>query len=60
MYTNKEILDGLIRDDEAIVKNIYRKLHPMISSWIKKNNGSSDDTKDILQEAFLILIVDKR
>jgi RNA polymerase sigma factor (sigma-70 family) len=56
MYTNKEILDGLIRDDEAIVKNIYRKLHPMISSWIKKNNGSSDDTKDILQEAFLILI----
>ncbi len=56
MYTNKEILDGLIWDDETIVKNIYRKLHPMVASWIKRNNGSNDDTKDILQEAFMILI----
>jgi RNA polymerase sigma factor (sigma-70 family) len=56
MNTNDDIINGLINNDQAVVKRIYKTQFPIISGWIKKNNGTQDDANDMMQEAFLILI----
>jgi RNA polymerase sigma factor (sigma-70 family) len=55
MLNNKEILDGIIRNDLSIIKFLNNTFKPVVSKWIQKNNGTQDDANDMFQEAFLIL-----
>lgn len=57
MYNNDQINDGLLHNDEMIVKHLYKNDYPAISKWIKRNNGSKEDSDDIFQEALLFIIV---
>jgi RNA polymerase sigma factor (sigma-70 family) len=56
MYSNSEIFDGLIHNDQKIISCFYKSQYPLILSWIKRNSGCADDADDICQEAFLIII----
>ena len=56
MYTNSELIDGLIRNDPKVIKNIYSSQFPIILNWIRKNSGNSDDANDVFQEALLIVL----
>jgi hypothetical protein len=56
MYSNNEIINGLIQNDMTLVKSIYKAQLPIVFGWVKKNNGSLDDAFDVFQEAFLIII----
>ena len=51
----KELLDGLARNDRKAVETIYKDNYNMVQALIINNNGSSDDAKDIFQEAMIIL-----
>ena len=55
MYSNDEIIDGLIHNNQTIITKVYKTLFPVIQSWINKNNGDTDDAKDIYHEAFIII-----
>ena len=55
MYSNNEIIEGLMQNDSRIVNEIYRTQYPIIRAWVRKNNGSIIDTDDIFHEAFLII-----
>jgi RNA polymerase sigma factor (sigma-70 family) len=56
MYSNEEIINGLIHNDRTIINNIYKTQYPIILGWIKKNSGSADDTDDVFHDAFIIVI----
>jgi RNA polymerase sigma factor (sigma-70 family) len=49
------ILKGLATSDKKSVEAIYRDNFNMIQSLVINNNGSSDDAKDIFQEAMIVL-----
>ena len=49
------LLQGLAASDRKAVETIYRENYNMIQSLIINNNGSSDDAKDIFQEAMIVL-----
>lgn len=49
------LLDGLAKNDRNAVEAIYGKHYGMVQSLILNNNGSSDDAKDIFQEAMIVL-----
>ncbi|MBS1622056.1 MAG: sigma-70 family RNA polymerase sigma factor [Bacteroidetes bacterium] len=51
----KTLLKGLARSDKKAVETIYKDNFNMIQSLILNNNGSSDDAKDIFQEAMIVL-----
>ena len=40
-----------LEHDRATLKEIYSKNYPSVEAYIIKNSGSSDDAKDIFQEA---------
>jgi RNA polymerase sigma factor (sigma-70 family) len=53
--TEKTLLQGLARNDRKSVETIYKENYNMVQSLIINNNGSTDDAKDIFQEAMIVL-----
>ncbi len=51
----KALLQGLARSDRKAIETIYRENYNMIQSLIINNSGSTDDAKDIFQEAMIVL-----
>jgi RNA polymerase sigma factor (sigma-70 family) len=51
----KELLEGLARNDRKAVETIYKDNYNMVQSLIINNNGSADEAKDIFQEAMIVL-----
>lgn len=49
------LLEGLANNDRKAIETIYTLQFGTIQSLILNNNGSSDDARDIFQEAMIIL-----
>ncbi len=49
------LLKGLAKNDTQAIETIYRENYAMIQSFILKNSGSSDDARDVFQEAMIVL-----
>jgi RNA polymerase sigma factor (sigma-70 family) len=54
-HNEKALLQGLARNDRKAVETIYRENFNMVQALIINNNGSSDEAKDIFQEAMIVL-----
>jgi len=54
-YTKDEMLNGLLNRDEKAVKKFYVYYFKSICNMVTSNNGTTDDAKDIFQDALLIL-----
>lgn len=51
----KTLLEGLAMNDRKAVEVIYRENFNMVQALILNNNGSSDDARDVFQEAMIVL-----
>ena len=49
------LLKGLAVNDKKAIETIYQQNFNMVQSLIINNNGSTDDAKDIFQEAMIVL-----
>jgi RNA polymerase sigma factor (sigma-70 family) len=53
--TDRKLLEGLSRAESIAVRKVYDLVLPSVITWIGENNGSSDEAKDIFQEAMIAL-----
>lgn len=53
-YSEEEIIDGLRRRDNRILKYIYKHYYAAIFKLILSNSGTEDDAKDIFQESLIV------
>lgn len=51
----KLLLEGLALNNRSVIESIYRDNYPVIQSFILNNNGSSDEARDIFQEAMIVI-----
>jgi RNA polymerase sigma factor (sigma-70 family) len=51
----KTLLSGLAKSDKKAIETIYKENYNMVQALIINNNGSSEDAKDIFQEAMIVL-----
>ena len=51
----RHLLEGLAREDHAVVEQIYRQNYPIIQSLVINNNGTIDDAADVFQESMIVL-----
>ena len=49
------LLKGLARNDKKSVEEIYKHNYNLIQALIVNNSGTTDDAKDIFQEAMVVL-----
>jgi RNA polymerase sigma factor (sigma-70 family) len=48
-----QIIEGLKRNDERILKSLYQTNYYKVEALVLKNNGTKEHAKDIYQEAFI-------
>ncbi len=49
------LIEGLAKNDRVAIETIYKQHYSMVQSMIINNNGTSDDARDIFQEAMIVL-----
>lgn len=54
-HEDHRYLIALRKGDNLLLQELYTKYSPQVISWMKKNNGSMSDAKDIFQEALIAL-----
>jgi DNA-directed RNA polymerase specialized sigma24 family protein len=53
--TQIEILEGIKNNDPDILQGVYQDQYPKVEKYVISNNGTSQEAKDIFQEAFVAL-----
>src|SRR4051812_44344147 len=51
-----QVVDGLKKRNNAAYDLLYSFYYPMIENFVKRNNGTSADAKDIFQETIIVLL----
>lgn len=52
---DQKLLEGILTADNQSVRRIYDQILPSVISWVKENNGTESDARDIFQEAIIAL-----
>ncbi|MBL7825512.1 MAG: hypothetical protein JNJ57_02700 [Saprospiraceae bacterium] len=55
MHTDHRYIEALRRNDESLIREIYRQHQVATLRWIQSRGGSADDARDIFQEALTAL-----
>lgn len=51
----KKLLEGLAQNDFQDAETIYRENFGLVQTFVRQNNGTFDDARDIFQEAMVVL-----
>ncbi len=51
----QDLLKGLAQNDRKAIETIYKQNYNMVQTLIVNNSGSTEDAKDVFQEAVIIL-----
>ncbi|AMM50146.1 RNA polymerase subunit sigma-70 [Rufibacter sp. DG15C] len=54
LASDADIIEGIRREDESALSQLYKMHFPMVLHFVYNNNGSEDDAKDIYQEAVIV------
>lgn len=55
MYKQNQLIESIKRNDDSVLKDLYKKHYHKVEIFIVQNNGTPSQAKDIYQEAFLAL-----
>lgn len=55
VYTTTQIQEGLLGNDPAIFRYLYRSFGGMIIGYVKKNSGTDQDAREMVQTVILEL-----
>ncbi len=54
--TDQEILNGLNKNENWAFEHLYKSCYKQVASYVHRNSGSQDESKDIFQDTMVILI----
>ncbi len=58
---NDEILiEGIKKQNEKVIAEIYSRFFPSVRHFIYRNNGSIDDARDIFNDAMVVILMKAR
>ena len=56
-FTDKEIINGIRKRDNKIVKHFIKEFFPIVRFIVKNNYGTQEDAKDIFQDVFATILI---
>jgi RNA polymerase sigma factor (sigma-70 family) len=54
-YSDEEIVQGFRTSDQWVLLFVYEKLFPTTEKYIQNNGGSSEDARDVFQDAMKVV-----
>lgn len=55
VFTDKEYIEGLRHNNDAVIRSIYKKFYPVIARMVLNNSGTEEEARDVFQETVLVL-----
>jgi len=55
VFSDAELLNGLISRDERVLQEYYKLYYPGIRRFVRSNSGNDEDARDIFHDALLVL-----
>ncbi len=55
LHTDQKYIEALLKNDTAVLKEIYENFAPKVVGYIKKNNGDASRAQDIIQETLITI-----
>ena len=55
MHSDQQYIEALRRNDERLIREIYKQHSGQVMRWVVARGGSTDDARDIFQEALIAL-----
>lgn len=56
-HPDQRFIEGLRRQDSAIIREIYTRYSGPVTNWVLKNNGDQEQAKDLFQEGLIQLFL---
>lgn len=53
---DNRLIEGIRKQDERIITEMYTQFFPSVRHYIYRNNGSAEDARDIFHDALLVLL----
>ena len=53
---DKRLIEGIRKQDERIITEMYTQYFPSVRHYIFRNNGSAEDARDIFHDALMVLL----
>ena len=53
--SERSLLQGLAKSDKKAIETIYKENYNLVQALVVNNSGTSEDAKDIFQEAMIVL-----
>jgi len=50
-----QIIEGIRKRDNRLLTLVYKELFPVVRYYVLSNGGTSDDAKDVFQEAIIVI-----
>lgn len=58
--SDKILIEGIKKQNEKVLTELYNKFFPSIRQYIYRNNGSLEDARDIFNDAIVIILLKSR
>ncbi|MEZ5070490.1 MAG: hypothetical protein R2751_05860 [Bacteroidales bacterium] len=58
--TEADILEGIRKHDARVLEEVYQTHFPVIEALVKRNQGSTDEARDVFQEALVVIYLKVR
>ena len=55
MHPDQKYVNALAQNDAAMIEEIYQRFAPKILQFVKKNNGTESDARDLFQEGLITI-----
>ena len=55
IHLDQIYIEGLAKNDSAIIQSIYKKFVPKVVHYIRNNSGDEDRAQDVIQEIMILL-----
>lgn len=50
IHSDQFYIEGLLQNDSAVIKSIYKNFVPKVKNYIRTNSGDDDNAADVVQE----------
>jgi len=55
LHPDQMYIEGLLRNNSAVIQSIYKKFVPKVKNYIRTNTGSDDEAQDVIQEVLITI-----
>lgn len=55
IHSDQFYIEGLLQNDSAVIKSIYKNFVPKVKNYIRTNSGDDDNAADVVQEVLVTI-----